>query len=209
MQEENRGMLIVLSGPSGAGKDSIINRLLEKDENINISVSVTTRSPRKGETDGKDYLFVSREEFEDMIHKGKMIEYTEYCGNYYGTSKDYINKMLANNKDIILEIEVKGGSQIRQKFKECISIFILPPSLDILEYRLISRGLDSEAAVNARLDTARKEIFAANEYDYIVVNDNLDECVDDILTIISAERMKSSRVSYLVNEVLKSEKTVS
>lgn len=209
MSIKNRGMLIVLSGPSGSGKDTIIKKLISKDKNISISVSATTRSPRKGEIDGKDYFFMSREEFNAMIDEGNMIEYTEYCGNYYGTCNDYIRDKLSKNDDIILEIEIDGRSQIKDKYNDCISIFIMPPSFETLETRLMSRGLDSRESVDIRLERAKKEISEAYNYDYIVINDNLNECVNDILTIICAERMKSRRINYVIDEVLRSEKAIS
>ena len=180
----NKGKLIVFSGPSGSGKDTVIEKLLPKCDIVK-SVSATTRDIRPGEKNGVDYYFVSREEFEKMINEGQMLEYTQYVGNYYGTPKAPVDKWLCEGKNVLLKIEVDGGAQIKEKAPECVSIFILPPSIEELERRLRGRSTDSEAAINKRLETAKLEMQCAKLYDYNVINDDLDLAVEEIIGIIN------------------------
>jgi guanylate kinase len=198
----NKGLLIVFSGPSGAGKDTILNRLIEKNPNIRLSVSATTRAPREGEENGKDYYFVTREHFESMLAQDEMLESAQYCGNYYGTPSAPINNWLSDGYDVILEIEVQGGGQIKKKCPDCVSVFILPPSFAVLEQRLRNRKTENEETIQKRLTTAHKEILQANHYDYAVINDTVEKAVDDINAIICAEKHRLVRDKDLIERVL-------
>lgn len=198
----SNGLLIVFSGPSGAGKDTILNHLLEKNSNLRLSVSATTRQPRQGETDGVDYHFISKDQFSDMLSKDEMLESAEYCGNCYGTPIKPIENWMAEGKDVILEIEVQGGAQIKKKRPESVSIFILPPSLATLEYRLRNRGTEEEAVIQKRLSAAKNEITESNHYDYVVVNDNIENAVNEIEQIIFAEKHKVYRNANLIERML-------
>lgn len=200
--KKNKGMLIVLSGPSGAGKDTILGKLLEKRDDVNLSISYTTRTPRLGEVDGKDYHFVDKEVFQKAIDDGEMLEYACYCGNYYGTPRFEVEKSLESGKSVILEIEVQGAEQIIKKCPDAVSIFIVPPSIEELKKRLKNRASDSEEAVIKRVSEAEKEISLAGHYRYIVVNDDVKLCTDNVSKIIDSEYMKSSRMGYIIKEVL-------
>lgn len=199
---KSKGLLIVFSGPSGAGKDTILRKLLEKNPNIRLSVSATTRQPRQGEVHGSDYFFVDKNEFVRMVQQNEMIESAEYCGNFYGTPRKPIDGWLSNGDDVILEIEVQGGSQIKNKCPDSVSVFILPPSFAVLEQRLKDRKTESEEAVQKRLETARKEILEAVNYDYAVINDTVDHAVDEIIHIIRAEKHKVKRDNLLIERIL-------
>ncbi len=197
-----RGLLVILSGPSGAGKDTVLKKLLEKDINIKLSVSATTRAPREQEKNGEDYYFLSKAEFVQLISKNEILEHAEYCGNYYGTPTAQVNEWLNKGKDVILEIEVNGAQQIRKKRPDAISIFILPPSMRALEERLKCRGTETSEFVCKRLEIARKEVKSASEYDYIVINETVEQCAEDIRKVIACEKMRSYRKSNLIKEVL-------
>ncbi|HIS69658.1 MAG TPA: guanylate kinase [Candidatus Gallacutalibacter stercoravium] len=196
------GLLVVLSGPSGAGKDTVLRELLRLDQNVMLSISATTRAPREGEEDGKDYFFLSKAEFIQMLSKNDMLEHAEYCGHYYGTPRGPVEEWQKKGRDVILEIEVQGGQQIRQSCPNAVSIFILPPSLKVLADRLRRRNTEEEDVVCQRLETAKQEILQAVHYDYIVINDDLAECVQEIKAILLAEKMKSARRSHMIQEVL-------
>lgn len=183
------GILIVMSGFSGAGKGTIVKSLLEKHD-IFLSISCTTRKPREGEVDGKDYYFVTREEFEKMIREGEMIEWAEYAGNYYGTPKKAVNDRLAEGKDVLLEIEVQGGMQVKKLFPEAVLLFVVPPSADELLNRLRTRGTENESQIGLRLEQTIREIEYIKDYDYIVLNDQLDKAVQTVLNIMESQRIR-------------------
>lgn len=168
------GRLIVLTGPSGVGKGTLLQRLLQQHPEIYLSISVTTRSPRKDEINAEDYYFVSRNDFEQMIANSELLEWAEFAGNYYGTPREPVQKQISQGKNVLLEIELQGARQIRQTFPKALRIFILPPSLEELEQRLRSRGQDSEDAIARRLRRAAEEVEAAGEFDFQIINDHID-----------------------------------
>lgn len=182
------GVLIVFSGPSGAGKDTILKELLASDPNISLSVSATTRAPREGEQDGKDYYFLTRRQFEDMVQKGGMLEHAEYCDNFYGTPRRPVEEALSQGKDVILEIEVAGAAQVIRSCPGCVSIFLMPPSLEVLEKRLRRRQTDSEESIQKRLAKAKEEMSHASAYDHVVVNNELDKAVAEVAAILRSHK---------------------
>lgn len=188
-----KGMLIVVSAPSGTGKGAIIEKLLADDSNITHSVSVTTRAPRKGEVDGVSYYFVSKPEFKKMIANHELIEWDEYVDNYYGTPKKYIDEVTSKGGDVILDITVAGAVNIKKECPEAVMIFVLPPSIKELERRITGRGTDTPEAIKSRLEYAYAEFRHVEKYEYVVVNDNLKIAVDEVKTIVAAERMKYTR----------------
>lgn len=190
----NKGLLIVISGPSGVGKGTVLKKVFEKDDNLVYSVSCTTRPPRSGETDGIEYHFISKEQFLDNIEKNKMLEYAVYCDNYYGTSAEYVETLRNAGKDVVLEIEVQGALQIKDKCPESVMIFIAPPSIKELESRLAGRGTETEDVVNLRIARARDEISYIDKYTYCVVNNTVEKACDDILSVLNAERIKNNKV---------------
>lgn len=195
MKINTRGLLIVISGPSGVGKGTVRKALFEREgHNLVYSISMTTRSIRKGETDGVEYHFVSKEKFKQEIAKGNLLEYAEFCDNYYGTPLDKVNEQLDAGQEVVLEIEVQGAMQVKQKMPDAVYVFIAPPSMSALEERLINRGTESKEIINKRLEKARKEVKMAKEYGYIVVNDTVDNAADRIMAIIRAEHAKTERV---------------
>ena len=181
---KGKGRLFIISAPSGAGKSTVINLLVERRENLILSVSATTRAPRDGEVDGSSYHFVSHESFKQMISRGEFLEYAEYVGELYGTPKKPIFEYLEAGKDVLLEIEIQGAKQVMEQEPGVISIFIVPPDIDELERRLRGRGTDSEEKLAARLDRAARELKEKDIYTYIVVNDELNRTVDEIIEII-------------------------
>ena len=201
-----RGILAIISGFSGAGKGTVVNKLLEKD-NYAVSISATTREPRQGEVDGKNYFFKSRDEFENMIENNQLIEYAEYVGNYYGTPRDYVFKKLEEGYDVILEIEMQGALKVKEKFPETALIFITPPSADELKKRLVGRGTETIEQIDKRMSRAVDECDYMNKYDYIVVNDDLDECVDEIhrplQSIHNAKENQSELIEKITEELKK------
>ncbi|CAK1239109.1 MULTISPECIES: guanylate kinase [Fructobacillus] len=190
-----RGLLIVLSGPSGVGKGTVRKAIFEDDGvDFRYSISATTRKPRVGEVDGQDYFFVSREEFEEKIQAGDMLEYAEYVGNYYGTPRSFIDETLASGKDVFLEIDVQGALQVKTKMPEGVYIFLTPPDIKNLRTRLEGRGTDSPEVINQRVEAAKDELKKMINYNYAVENDIVELAVDRIKAIITAERLKVSRV---------------
>lgn len=204
----NEGLLVVISAPSGGGKGTILKELFAKDDNLVLSVSATTRSPRPGEEHGKQYYFLQKEEFEKLISQGKMLEYAQYVGSYYGTPREPVEQWMAQGKDVVLEIEVQGGAQIKKLMPGCVSIFILPPSMEVLEKRLRDRGTEEDATVRKRLEKAREEIPHAKDYDYVVFNDRLEDAVEDLRAILRAEKRKYHRNETAVERVLEHAETV-
>lgn len=204
----NEGLLVVISAPSGGGKGTILKELFAKDDNLVLSVSATTRRPRPGEEHGKQYYFLQKEEFEELISQGKMLEYAQYVGNYYGTPREPVEQWMAQGKDVVLEIEVQGGAQIKKLMPGCVSIFILPPSMEVLEKRLRDRGTEEDATVRKRLEKAREEIPHAKDYDYVVFNDRLEDAVEDLRAILRAEKRKYHRNETAVERVLDHAETV-
>lgn len=203
MKLDDKGLLIVLSGPSGVGKGTVRKALFEReDHNLVYSISMTTREPRKGEVNGKDYFFVSKEKFEYMINNDGFLEYAEFVNNYYGTPIDEVNELIAKGNEVVLEIEVQGALQVREKVKDAILIFIAPPSLDALYSRLHNRGTESEEIINQRIEKAKKEINLADKYDYIVINDTVENASDRIMAIIRAEHAKTKRTIYKYKKLL-------
>ena len=187
---KKRGMLVLYTGSSGVGKGTIMKELLKRDPNIRLSVSNTTREPRKGEIDGVHYNFVTKEEFEKLIEADGYLEYAMYCDNYYGTPKKQVEDMLEQGFDVFLEIEVQGGLQVMKKYPDILSIFVLPPSLEILEKRLRERATEDNETIEKRLKEAEKEISFKDRYKYNVINDELEESVNEILKILHMEENK-------------------
>lgn len=183
-----RGKLIVISGPSGVGKDTVVSKYLERNNNTYLSVSCTSRAPREGEVDGINYIFLSREEFEERINNGDLLEYAEYNGNYYGTPKYKMEEELNKGNDVILIIEVQGALKVMDIYPDALFIFILPPSMDELKERLINRGTEDEAKINERIETAKKEIMISPKYNYQIINDDLDKSVNKLEEIIEKEK---------------------
>ena len=180
----DKGLLLVISAPSGGGKGTILKELFAQDENLRLSVSATTRGPRPGEEHGKQYYFLSREEFEGLIQEGKMLEHAEYVGNYYGTPRQPVEDWMDQGHDVVLEIEVKGGAQVKQLMPECVSIFILPPSMKVLEKRLRGRGTESEESIRERLEIARNELAQQDKFTLKLVNDEVNACAARLYDVI-------------------------
>ena len=194
------GILIVVSGFSGAGKGTIMKALLERYDNYALSISATTRNPRPGEEEGKAYFFKTTEEFEKMIAKDDLIEYAMYVGNYYGTPLDYVKQKLDEGKDVVLEIEVQGALQVKNVMPDACFIFIAPPSMEELRNRIMTRGTEAMEVINKRMQKAESEIGLAHEYDYIVINDTVENARDRIMAIIEAEHSRSNRVLEYYNK---------
>ena len=189
-QAVEQGTLYVISAPSGAGKTSLVAGMLRNDHKLGVSVSHTTRSMREGEQNGVSYHFVSREEFEAMIAEGDFLEHADVFGNYYGTSQVWVREALTRGQDVILEIDWQGASQVRRLIPECVGIFIVPPSPEVLRERLVGRGTDSPEAVERRLAEAREECRHAVEFDFLVVNDDFDIALADLLAIVRDQRLR-------------------
>ncbi len=197
-----KGRLIVISGPSGVGKGTVVKALMAQDPRVKLSVSATTREMRPGEVHGVHYYFISREEFEQMIREDRFLEHAQYVGNRYGTPEEPVDRMLEQGYDVILEIEVQGGLQIMQRRPDAISVFIAAPSFEILGGRLRGRGDTDEEKVLMRLQQARMEYLVAPQYQYIVVNDKLEDAVSDLRSILRAEALKTEHQQHLLKEAL-------
>lgn len=207
MKSTKKGLLIVVSGPAGSGKGTVNAKLLER-EDFAFSVSATTRAPRPGEVDGVNYYYISHEEFKDNIENGRMLEYTNYCGNYYGTLKSEAERILDSGKNLILEIEVDGAMQVKAKYPDAVLVMLLPPSYSVQEERLRSRGTETEDKIKERLDQTKKEVPLFNEYSYVVYNYDgaSDKCAEDILAITRAEQLHVRRNPDTVKNYFESNK---
>ncbi|MBP3277978.1 MAG: guanylate kinase [Butyrivibrio sp.] len=200
-QLSQKGIIIVVSGFSGAGKGTVMKALTAKYDKYALSVSATTRNPRPGEENGREYFFVSNEEFEKLIKENGLIEHAGYVDHYYGTPRKFVEDQLDAGKDVILEIEIQGALQIKEQYPEAVLLFIMPPSAKELKKRLTGRGTETEEVIAQRLKRAREESVGIEKYDYIVVNDDLDECVEQVHDIISAAHMAPSRNLDFINTI--------
>lgn len=201
MALKNKGLLIVFSGPSGSGKDTVLSELKKRDINMKQSISMTTRQMRDGEVDGVDYYFTDVETFENNIENDYFLEYVKYGENYYGTPKKKIEELIDEGCNVVLKIEVEGAGNVRKAFPEAISIFIIPPSLETLKMRLKGRGTESDETYRRRLEIAQDELSRAKEYDYVVINDELSKCADDVCAIITAENSRYTKMKNIVDNM--------
>ena len=190
----NEGLLVVISGPSGVGKGTVCKALREMMPELTYSISATTRSPREGEVDGVNYFFKSVQEFEKMIEEDELIEWAQYVGNYYGTPRRVVEETLAKGQDVVLEIEVQGAMQVKEKYPQGIFIFLVPPSFEELRQRIIHRGTESESVLNLRLEAASDELKQIDQYDYVVINDEVDKACERIRAIVMAEHCRTDRL---------------
>lgn len=197
-----KGILFILSGPSGVGKGTVRERLFERSTELKYSISNTTREMRPGEVDGVDYFFKTKDEFKKLIEQNKLLEYAKYVDNFYGTPKSYVEKTLAEGSDVFLEIEVQGAMQVKQNMPEGVFIFLIPPSLDELKNRILHRGTESKSLVAHRMEKATKEIDMMEEYDFVVVNDDIEKAVSSIQAIITSEHCKRERVAQQYRNLL-------
>ena len=186
-----QGILVVVSGFSGAGKGTLMKELLKRYDNYALSVSATTRQPREGEKDGEDYFFVNREYFQQMIEEGRLVEYAQYVNHYYGTPSDYVEKKMAEGKDVILEIEIQGALKVKKRFPDALLIFVTPPSAGELRRRLVGRGTETIEVINARLRRAAEEASGMEAYDYLLINDEIDACVEQMHQLITLQHSKT------------------
>ena len=196
----DRGVLTVISGFSGAGKGTVVKQLLQEYD-YGLSISATTRSPREGEQDGREYFFKTKEEFEKMIREHQLIEYAQYVGNYYGTPKEYVVQQLEQGKDVILEIEMQGALRVREILPEVNLIFLTPPTVDELERRLVSRGTETAEVIRERMARAKEESAYMKEYDYVVINDDLDECVETVHQLIRSLHYKREQQEGFIQKI--------
>lgn len=202
---KQKGILFVLSGPSGVGKGTVRQRLFEQETSLKYSVSATTRKKRPGEKEGVDYFYKTEEEFKKMIENGELLEYAQYVNNYYGTPKKYVEEQIALGNDVFLEIEVQGALQVKRNFPEGVFIFLCPPSLEELKNRIINRGTETDNLIKNRLKEASKEIEMMSEYDYVVVNDDVDKAVEKVKAIIVSEHCKRERIEKIYKKILEDE----
>lgn len=186
-----QGILVVVSGFSGAGKGTLMKELLKRYDNYALSVSATTRQPREGEKDGEDYFFVNREYFQQMIEEGRLVEYAQYVNHYYGTPRDYVEKKMAEGKDVILEIEIQGALKVKKRFPDALLIFVTPPSAGELRRRLVGRGTETIEVINSRLRRAAEEASGMEAYDYLLINDEIDACVEQMHQLITLQHSKT------------------
>lgn len=203
MKMKHKGILIVVSGFSGVGKGTLMKQLVHSYDNYALSVSMTTRQPRPGETDGKEYFFVSKENFEKKIEEKGLIEYACYCGNYYGTPKEYVEKQLEKGKDVILEIEIQGALKVKEQFPTALLLFVMPPSAQELKRRLEGRGTETKEVIDKRLKRASEEAEGIENYDFIVINDKLEECVKEMHGLILAAHETPERNQEFIDNMRK------
>lgn len=197
-----KGLLIVVSGPSGVGKGTLCNTLVKNIDNLFISISATTRPPRTGEINGVNYIFMNRENFEEKIEKGQFLEWAKVYNNYYGTPKEFVIEKLKEGKDVILEIDIQGAAQVKKSCPNGVFVFIAPPSLDELRKRIVNRGTDNEESINLRLKSAKEEMRASFDYDYVIINDDLNKAVLKLQSVILAERCKVPRNKDKILEII-------
>lgn len=193
---DKKGLLVILSGPSGAGKGTVVKEIMKSDAYC-LSTSATTRAPREGEVDGVHYFFKSHEEFEKLIEDKKMLEYASFCGEYYGTPLEYVLNKLDEGKNVILEIEVQGALQVKEKYPDAVLIFLSPNNIFELRNRLVNRGTETEEKINMRMERAKEEIMLIDKYDYIVINNVVEDAVNDINKIVESEKNRAFRNLYL------------
>lgn len=198
---KRKGIIIVVSGFSGAGKGTIMKELTKRYDQYALSISATTRKPREGEENGREYFFITTEEFEKLIAEDGLIEHAKYVNNYYGTPRKYVEEKLSQGIDVILEIEIQGALQIKEQYKDAVLLFVMPPSAQVLEKRLRGRGTETDEVIAKRLARAKEEAVGIEKYDYIVVNDDLDECVEKVHEIISSAHNTPDRNADFINEM--------
>ena len=189
---EQQGLLAVVSGFSGAGKGPLMKELLKRYDNYALSISATTRSPREGEADGREYFFISQERFQQMIEEDRLIEYAQYVNHYYGTPKDYVMQQMAQGKDVILEIEIQGALKVKKRFPDALLLFVTPPSAEELCRRLVGRGTETLEVINARLRRAAEEASGMEAYDYLLINDEIDRCVEEMHNLIQLQHRRTA-----------------
>lgn len=198
---KHKGILLVISGFSGAGKGTLVKKLIGEYDNYALSISMTTRNPRVGEEHGREYFFATKEEFEHKITEDGFIEHACYCGNYYGTPKDYVESMLAAGKDVILEIEIQGAMKVKEQYPQALLLFVVPPSAEELKRRLTGRGTETEEVIDARLKRAYEESQGIEQYDYLVINDDLDRCVHELHNIVLSEHNRPERNEAFIEKI--------
>lgn len=198
---KRKGILIVVSGFSGVGKGTLMRELLRTYDNYALSVSMTTRKPREGEEEGVSYFFVDRETFERTIRQDGLVEYAEYCGNYYGTPKEYVERCLAQGRDVILEIEIQGALKVRERFPQALLLFVMPPDAEELRRRLAGRGTEEDAVIRRRLARAQEESKGIENYEYIIINDDLQACVQEMHAVITAARRAPGRNEEFIADI--------
>ena len=198
----DKGVLTVISGFSGAGKGTVVKQLLDKYD-YGLSISATTRSPREGEQDGREYFFKTKEEFEQMIAEHQLIEYARYVGNYYGTPKEYVVQQLEQGKDVILEIEIQGALKVKEKYPDTLLMFVTPPSAQVLKDRLVGRGTETAEVIDSRMKRAVEESQGVEKYDYLVINDDLERCAKEMHSIIQGEHDRVSRNADFIDDIRK------
>ena len=206
---KERGILAVVSGFSGAGKGTIMKGLMNRYDNYALSISATTREPREGEVHGREYFFVSEEEFEDMIREDRLIEYARYVDHYYGTPKDYVMSQMEAGKDVILEIEIQGALKVKEKFPETLLIFVAPPSAEELKRRLVNRGTETADVIDARMKRACEEAEQMDRYDYLLINDEIDRCVEELNSLIQGQHRRMTLQGGFVSQMKQELKNIS